>query len=96
MDAKKYFYDLGKAIYHLDAVYNDFAKKSGVRPNLLWILYALNDKNAHTQKDICLDWELPKSTVNTIITELKLNGYVVLSPIKGRRREMTVSLTPSG
>lgn len=97
MEAKKFFYDFGKAIYHVDAVYDDFAKASGVTsPTLLWILYALNDGNEHTQREICTDWALPKSTVNTVMMELKQKGFVELVPIKGKRREMTVLLTESG
>lgn len=97
MDAKQFFYDFGKAIYHVDAVYEDFAKDCGVTsPTLLWILYALNDGKEHTQREICVDWDLPKSTVNTVMTELKKNGYVELVPIKGKRREMTIVLTESG
>lgn len=97
MDAKKFFYDFGKALYRVDAVYDDFAKDSGVvSPTLLWILYALNDGGEHTQREICVDWSLPKSTVNTVMMELKKNGYVELVPIKGKRREMTVVLTQSG
>ena len=97
MDAKNFFYDFGKAIYHVDAVYEDFSKESGVTsPTLLWILYALNDGKEHTQREICIDWELPKSTVNTVTTELKKNGFVELIPIKGKRREMTIVLTESG
>ncbi len=96
MDSKQFFYDFGRALYRVDAVYDDFAKRSGVAPTLLWILYALNDGNAHTQREICTDWELPKSTVNTVMAQLKQNGFVALSPIKGKRREMTVNLTESG
>ncbi len=96
MDSKKFFYDFGRALYRVDAVYDAFAKKSGVAPTLLWILYALNDGNAHTQREICADWGLPKSTVNTVMAQLKQNGFVELSPIKGKRREMTVNLTESG
>lgn len=96
MNAKKFFYNLGKEIYHLDAIYAKYAKKSQVAPTLLWILYALNDNNIHTQKEICLDWDLPKSTVNTIIMELKEKGFVILNPIKGQRREMTIELTKIG
>lgn len=96
MDSKSFFYDFGKAIYHVDAFYEDYAQKSKLAPTLLWIMYALNDGNPHTQREICVDWELPKSTVNTIITDLKKNGYVELAPIKGKRREMAVSLTECG
>lgn len=62
----------------------------------LWTLYALNDGNEHTQREICSVWDLPKSTVNTVVSELKQNGHVTLTPIKGKRREMTVTLTEQG
>lgn len=96
MEAKHFFYEFGRALYHLDAVYDDFAKESEVAPTLLWILYALNDGRAHTQKEICTDWALPKSTVSTVMSELKSQEYVTFTPIKGKRREMTVLLTESG
>lgn len=38
MDAKEFFYLLGKAIYRIDAIYTDYAKESDVSPTLLWIL----------------------------------------------------------
>lgn len=62
----------------------------------MWILYALNDGKNHTQREICIDGGLPKSTVNTVVSEMKQNGYVVLEPIKGKRREMAVLLTEKG
>ena len=96
MNPKDFFYNFGRAIYHIDAVYNEFAKKSGVAPTLLWILYALNDGENHTQREICVDWGLPKSTVNTVVSEMKQNGYIELEPIKGKRREMTILLTEKG
>lgn len=96
MDARQFFYDFGKAIYHIDAVYDDFARSGKVAPTLLWIMYALGDGNSHTQREICEDWDLPKSTVNTVVGDLKEHGYVELIPIKGKRREMTVVLTESG
>ena len=97
MDAKAFFYAFGKSLYHIDAAYDEFAKAAGiVSPALLWVLYALNDGEEHTQHEICADWALPKSTVNTVVMELKKSGCVELVPIKGKRREMTVLLTESG
>ena len=96
MNSKRFFYDFGKAIYHVDSYYNEFAKKSNVSPALLWVLYALNDGNPHTQIEISNDWELPKTTVNTVIKEIQKDGYVELVPIKGKRREMSIVLTESG
>ncbi len=96
MDARKFFYDFGKAFYHIDAIYDSFARSGNAAPTLLWVLYALGDGNPHTQREICADWDLPKSTVNTAVGKLKGLGYVRLVPIKGKRREMTVTLTESG
>lgn len=96
MDSKQFFYQFGKALYHLDAIYDEYAKESEVAPTLLWILYALNDNQSHTQKEICIDWSLPKSTVSTVMSELKDKGFVDFAPIKGKRRERLVFLTDSG
>ncbi len=96
MNSKSFFYDFGRALYHVDSFYDEFAKQSNVSPALLWVLYALNDGNPHTQIEISNEWELPKTTVNTVIKEIQQIGYVELIPIKGKRREMSIVLTDSG
>ena len=85
MNSRKFFYDFGKALYHVDSFYDEFAKQSNVSSSLLWVLYALNDGNSHTQIEISNDWELPKTTVNTVIKDIQKEGYVELVPIKGKR-----------
>ena len=87
MNSKSFFYDFGRALYHVDAFYDDFAKQSNVSSALLWVLYALNDGKSHTQIEISNDWKLPKTTVNTIVKELEQNGYVELIPIKGKKEK---------
>ena len=96
MNSKSFFYNFGKALYHLDSLYDDFAKQSNVSPAILWVMYALNDGKAHTQIEISNDWDLPKTTVNTVIKEIQQKGYVELVPVKGKRREMSIVLTESG
>lgn len=96
MNSRSFFYEFGKAIYHVDSFYDEFAKQCNVSSALLWVLYALNDGNSHTQIEISNDWELPKTTVNTVIKDLEQGGYVELIPIKGKRREMSIVLTKSG
>lgn len=59
-------------------------------------MYSLNDGNPHTQIEISNDWELPKTTVNTVIKDIQKDGYVELVPIKEKRREMSIILTESG
>ncbi|MDY6156698.1 MAG: MarR family winged helix-turn-helix transcriptional regulator [Agathobacter sp.] len=96
MKSREFFYDFGRALYRVDSFYDEFAKQSNVSSALLWVLYALNDGNPHTQIEISNDWELPKTTVNTVIKEIQKDGYVELVPIKGKRREMSIVLTESG
>ena len=96
MDSRKFFYELGKSVYKLDGFYSEYAKKFDVKENLLWILYALNDRKEHSQKEICDNWALPRTTVNTIMKELENNDYVELSQIKGEKRELKVNLTEKG
>lgn len=96
MDSKTFFYEFGRSIYKVDGFYAQYAKKREVKENLLWILYALNDGKEHSQKEICDSWDLPRSTVNTIMKELETDGYVILSQIKGEKRELNVSLTKKG
>ena len=96
MESKQAFYSFGKTFYRLDGFYAEYAKESGVKENLLWILYALNDGNSHSQKEICDSWDLPRTTVNTIIKELENDCYVKLLQIKGEKRELEVVLTDKG
>lgn len=96
MDSQRFFYDFGRAMYHVDSFYDEFAKQSNVSSALLWVLYALNDGASHTQIEISTDWQLPKTTVNTVVKEIQQNGYVELIPIKGKRREMSIVLTECG
>ncbi len=97
MDERDFFYRLGKLVYQIDGVYEQYGKNCSLgSPNLLWILYALNDGKRHSQKQICDDWDIPRSTANTIIKDLEGKNYIALSQIKGERRELLVSLTPRG
>ena len=97
MNEKNFFYELGRLIYQIDGVYESYARCSKLSsPNLLWILYALNDGNEHSQRQICDDWDIPRSTANTIIKELEEKGYLSLHQIKGKRRELNIRLTSLG
>lgn len=96
LDSRTFFYEFGKNLYGVDGFYAEYAKKFDVKENLLWILYALNDGKRHSQKEICDSWDLPRSTVNTIMKELEVGGYVLLSQIQGEKRELDVTLTDKG
>lgn len=87
---------ISKAICAVNGAYWKISKLSGLKENLFWLLYVLNDGKFHTQKQICEDWLFPKTTVNTLIKECEGAGYVVLRTIPGHKRELEICLTPKG
>ena len=76
--------------------YSEYAKKSEIKENEMWILYALNDMNEHSQKEISKTWEIPRSTINTITKDLENRKIIELKKIEGERRELIVKLTDKG
>lgn len=74
------------AINKIDGVYYYFAKKMGINENTLAVLYALDDGQPHSQKQICRQWLIPKTTISTIIKELIDIGYVNLVPEAHKRK----------
>ncbi len=87
---------LAKAACALDGAYDRLSKKLGIKGNLLWLLYILDDGEAHSQKQICETWLFPKTTINTLIKECQRAGYVTLHTIPGKKRELHIQLTDSG
>lgn len=83
------------AINVIDGIYYTLAKKSGVKENTLTLLYALDDGRPHSQKEICEQWFMPKTTLNTIVKECAAAGYVYLDG-SSHTKEKDVCLTPAG
>lgn len=97
MDSREFFYRFGKALYQIDTSYDDFARvHNSITSGELWIVFALNDGNEYSQKQIAENWEIPKTTVNYVVKDLEARGLVELVHIQGTRREKTVRLTESG
>ena len=84
------------ALYGVDAVYEEFSRKLGYKGNMMKLLYALNDGVPHSQKEICEEWSIPKTTLNTLVKECEAKGYLVFHSIPGKRREKHIFLTDSG
>ena len=79
----------------MEGGYYFFSRKLGIKQNIMTLLYALADGKEHTQKQICQDWLIPKTTLNTNVKELVDAGYANLSPGKNTR-EKIVALTHQG
>lgn len=76
----------------IDGICDIMAKKAGMKMNTLALLYALDDGKAHSQREICEKWLIPKTTLNTIVKECIEEGYIYLNADKGKK-EKEICLT---
>ncbi len=83
------------AINRIDGIWYLLAKKSGVKVNTLSLLFALDDGLPHTQKQICEEWIIPRTTINTVVQECAQMGYLELRQ-RARLKEKELILTPKG
>ena len=81
------------ALYSIDEAYYASEKKKRLSDAELCILYALDDGQPHSQKEICDEWLVPKTTITNKWRSL---GLLTLTPIPGKRREMQITLTETG
>ena len=84
-------------IKELVGVYRDAIKHLAISESEFWIWYTLVAlPGEHTQQDICAMWSLPKQTVNTVITGMRLKKLAYLEVIPGTRNHKIVRLTEEG
>jgi len=87
---------LRKAFYSIHSQIILASKKNGCKFNLLWFLYALDSEELKSQKQICEEWYMTKTTLNTLVKECEKLGYINFKPIDGEKREKYIILTDSG
>lgn len=81
------------AVNALDGIYYELSKVCGIKDNTLCLLYALDDGAAHTQTQICREWLIPKTTLNTVVRECVQAGYLEKESCG---RDKYLKLTPTG
>lgn len=79
-----------------EGAYYRWAVRSGVTPHTLDLLYALDDGLPHSQKQICAEWAIPKTTINTVVTACRAAGYITLEPMPDQPRQRQLCLTQAG
>lgn len=94
-DYRKEVYQLMLTTNRCIGVYYEIAKEMGIKENTLLLLDILSDQKQHSQKQICDDWHIHKTTLNTIIKECIRAGYIILLPQK-QSKEKLISLTENG
>ena len=84
------------AVSAADGAYYCWAVRSGITPHTLDLLYALDDGLPRSQKQICEEWAIPKTTVNTVVRSCREAGYITLEPMPDQPRQRQLCLTPAG
>ena len=84
------------ALYRIDEAYYLNENKKKLSDAELCVMYALNDGQNHSQIEISKEWLVPKTTVSTIVKHWEKDGYLTMTSIPGKRREMSIKLTETG
>lgn len=87
---------LRKTFYGIHSQIISLSKCLGYKSNLLWFLYALDSDELKSQKQICEEWHMTKTTLNTLVKECEKLGYINFKPINGEKREKYIILTDLG
>ena len=88
---------INRQIKELVGIYRDAIKQLNIPESEFWIWYTLvATEGNYTQQDICSTWSLPKQTVNTIITRMRLKKQAYLEVIPGTRNHKVIRLTETG
>lgn len=86
---------LNAALNNVDLVYSIIAKRHGLTFNSLMMFYLIDEAEHITQKQICDELYLPKSTVHSILLDLMKRDYVTL--IEGNnKKEKFIIVTEAG
>ena len=83
-----------RALNRIDSQYVQMRRAIGVKESLFVLLYACADGEPRSQKEICDEWYLPRSTLNTVVREQVKAGNVELVPRGDKQKD--VRLTEAG
>ena len=91
----KYLKEYNHIYKEANDIYHEIARKLQLSDSALDIFYTIFEMGDNClQRDICKASCMAKQTVNSSIRKLQTDGYLTLSPGKGR--SMHIHLTPSG
>lgn len=84
------------ALNRIDAAYYIDKQGDGITDNAICVMYALDDGEHHTQAEICREWLIPKTTLNSLVKRWEKDGLLVQEPSKEDKRERTLRFTAEG
>lgn len=96
LDLDSEIYEIDRLYYQTNGLFAGFDKLQGTNQALFKSLHALFVSGLVTQKQIMQDYEMPKQTVNGVMSSLQKQGFVELCESENDKREKIVRLTKSG
>lgn len=87
---------MNAGISKIDRLYSRWSQKSGVNTYAVGILYMLIEDGCITQKQISDEFDIPKQSVNNVISGLKNDGYISMEISRRDKRERVIVLTEGG
>lgn len=85
---------LMRSLNRINSQYELLRRSLEIKESLFVLLYACADGERRSQKEICDEWHVPRSTLNTVVVEQVCAGNVMLVP-RGNK-EKDVCLTERG
>ncbi len=95
MDYTELIRKINKSQALLDSIYEEVAEEYGMTFNALMVIYFMAEENDVTQKVICDELYLPKSTVHSIVNDFMKKELLGFSDKKSGK-EKVLTLTPEG
>lgn len=82
------------AINQIDEAYYKVLRILGINDNAFVLFYAIADGKSYSQKRICDEWSVPRTTLNTIVQKYIGKGYIRL--VSTGHKEKEIVLTEEG
>lgn len=82
------------AINQIDEAYYKVLRTLGIKDNAFVLFYAIADGKPYSQKRLCDEWSVPRTTMNTIVQSYVAKGYIRL--IATGHKEKEIVLTDAG
>ncbi|MEE8808127.1 MAG: hypothetical protein SOI44_06900 [Lactimicrobium sp.] len=95
IEYNKVIHGVSACLNRLDEMYDGIGAKYGITYNTLMIYYIFSEEENVTQKTICDEMFLAKSTVHSIVLRMVQDGMLVFTDRKNGK-EKILALTPDG
>lgn len=82
------------AVNQIDILYYSILRKLKIKESTFVLIYALVNGKSYSQKNICDEWGIPKTTLNTTVQECIRKEYITL--LKDGHKEKRIVLTDKG